>query len=428
MAKRDFTNFTKDDLRGAMAYIDQHWQALERFRPHDNGTLVGVPKPYIIPSEGNDSGFSFEEMYYWDSYFVAQAFIGTPKEHLALGMLDNLLALQKRFNIIPNCNRFYSSGRSQPPFLSSLIMDLYPSKRSKRWLARVIDVAKQEYRTVWTGASHPNWRKVFHGLSRNYDINVLDELAETESGWDMTTRFGGKCLSYIPIDLNALLYKYETDFEAAARILGDEEEAKGWALKARTRKNTVNRHLWNDQKGFYFDYNFETGELGKIWSLAAYFPLWAGMVSQAKAARLVQNLIKFESAGGLTTTAARPIVYDTIPTQWAHPNGWAPLHWIVIGGLRRYGFDTEADRITKKWLGSNLLHFQRQGVFLEKYNVVNPSSPPRAGVYPSQVGFGWSNAVFYRLAEGLLAPEVETQRAGGRQWLRPAFQGIVHRP
>jgi alpha,alpha-trehalase len=90
-----------------------------------------------------------------------------------------------------------------------------------------------------------------------------------------------------------------------------------------------------------------------------------------------------------------------MPTQWAHPNGWAPLQFIVIKGLQRYGYNAEAERIARKWLKTNLDWFNQNNVFLEKYNVVQPDKPPMKGVYPSQTGFGWTNAVFERLCQEL---------------------------
>jgi hypothetical protein len=53
-------------------------------------------------------------------------------------------------------------------------------------------------------------------------------------------------------------------------------------------------------------------------------------------------------------------------------------------------------RIAMKWLRTNLDWFNTHGNFLEKYNVVNTDKPPAKGVYPSQTGFGWTNAVFER--------------------------------
>jgi alpha,alpha-trehalase len=268
-----------------------------------------------------------------------------------------------------------------------------------------MDVAKEEYRTVWMGVAHPNWRDVFNGLSRYYQIDVLDDLAEAESGWDMNTRFDRQCLSYIPVDLNALLFKYEKDFERAATILGDNDEAHEWAKRAAKRQATVREYLWDEEKGFYFDYNFMTGKLGNVWSLAGFFPLWAGMVNEADAARIMANLDKFEFDGGLSTSAAKPHIKMRLPTQWAYPNGWAPLELVAIEGMKRCGYNNDAERVARKWISGNLVKFEEQGEFIEKYNVVDIHDEPVEGVYPSQLGFGWTNAVFVRLAKDFLRPD-----------------------
>lgn len=88
-----------------------------------------------------------------------------------------------------------------------------------------------------------------------------------------------------------------------------------------------------------------------------------------------------------------------MPTQWAYPNGWAPLELIVIRALERYGYHQDAERVAIKWLKNNTNWFIEHGVFLEKYNVVNPSKPPVKGVYPSQTGFGWTNSVYEYLCK-----------------------------
>jgi len=140
-------------------------------------------------------------------------------------------------------------------------------------------------------------------------------------------------------------------------------------------------------------------------SLAAYFPLWAGMVNEKQALALVKSLRKFENKGGLATTDMLPIgqyVPGSMPVQWAFPNGWAPLQFIVVEGLLKYGYRADAERIARKWLMCNLVWFDSHGVFLEKYNVTNPEKPPQKGVYPSQTGFGWTNSVFERFCQEFL--------------------------
>src|SRR5690606_19192972 len=159
---------------------------------------------------------------------------------------------------------------------------------------------------------------------------------------------------------------------------------------------------WDNSRGLFYDYNYLKQKRGTVSSLAAYYPMWAGMVDGRQAQALVKALRRFEQKGGLSTTDALPLgqyVPGSLPTQWAYPNGWAPLHYLVILGLERYGYKQDARRIAMKWLRTNLDWFNAHGVFLEKYNSVNPDKPPVKGVYPSQTGFGWTNAVFERLCQ-----------------------------
>jgi len=396
--------FTAERIRPALEYIDAYWNKLERYKPNDDGTLIGLPEPYFIPSMRNDTGFAYEEMYYWDTYFIAQGLIGTPREDRVKGLADNLIYMLQRFKMVPTAGRFYMTSRSQPPFLSSLILDVYKIEGDKAWLEQAMLVAKSEYASVWMGTMHPDWRQVFRGLSRYYDINVLDDLAEAESGWDMTTRFQRRALSYLPVDLNALLYKYERDFEDAAKILNQPSEVLEWRKKAKQRAETMQQYLWDDEKGCYFDYNYITSTRSPVYSMAVFFPMWAGMDSPETAERLMRHLVRFEGEGGLSTTSGKYRAKTTMPTQWAYPNGWAPLQLIAIRAMERYGYHAQAERVARKWILANLVHFEAKGQFFEKYNIVDIHDEPADGVYPSQPGFGWTNAVFTNLCYQFLKP------------------------
>jgi alpha,alpha-trehalase len=405
-------NLTADDVREARAYIKDFWKQLERFHPVDDESLIGLPKPYLVPAYEEGHAFDFNELYYWDSYFMVQGMQDAEHEQLVRGILEDLLALFSRFKVIPNASRTYLMGRSQPPFLTSFIIEVHKAYHpGEAWLKQAIAIAKQEYQTVWLGTTKPNERLVHQGLSRYYDVNYLHDLAEAESGWDMTPRFGRKALNFLPVDLNALLYKYEADFAWVARELGDEAEAAKWDEAARARKDTMNKLMWDRLRGMYFDYNYVRGKRGSVSSLATFFPMWAGMVTNEQAATLVKALRRFENKGGLATTDVLPVgqfVIGSMPTQWAYPNGWAPLQYVTIRGLERYGYHEDAKRIAMKWLKGNLQWFNNNGVFLEKYNVVSPDKPPVKGVYPSQTGFGWTNAVFERFCQDYIDNDTVT--------------------
>ncbi len=394
---------TDENVKLARNYVKEYWQKTERFHPKDDESLLGLPNPYLVPSYKAKTGFDYNELYYWDSYFMVQGMLDAEHEALVSGILDNLIALFNRFKIIPNASRTYLTGRSQPPLLTSFIFDVYNTyKKDNQWLKDKMSIAEAEYKTVWLGVKKPNERLVYRGLSRYYDINYLHDLAEAESGWDMTPRFDRRALNFLPVDLNALLYKYETDFAKTATILGDDRKAAYWEDQAKIRRQTMDELMWDKLRGLYFDYNFVKQKRGDIASLASYFPLWAGMVDDKRAEVLVKSLKRFEHKGGLSTTDSLPIkqfVIGSVPTQWAYPNGWAPLHFMVIKGLERYSHHKDARRIAIKWLKTNLLWFNNQQLFLEKYNVVDPSKPPTKGLYPSQTGFGWTNSIFERFCQ-----------------------------
>jgi len=401
---------TASDVERARRYIADYWTELRRNHAKDDGHLLGLPNPYLVSSDEPGHEFDFDELYYWDSYFIAQGLLDEKHKALVVGILEDLVSLFERFGIIPNASRTYLTSHSQPPLLTSFIWDVYDTYRlDKVWLKKALNIAKAEYQTVWMGEAKPNWRQVHKGLSRYFDINMMNDLVEAESGWDMTPRFGRKALDFLPVDLNALLYKYEADFGRGAKEFGDEKSAKAWQRRANKRKEVMNKLMWDKLRGFYYDYNFTKAKRGTVSSLAGYFPMWAGIASDGQARRMVKNLRRFENRGGLATTDYQPLskvvngavqlMPGAVPMQWAYPNGWAPLHFMVVKGLQNYGYHDEARRIALKWVKTCLGWFNEHGVFLEKYNVVQPGKPPAKGLYPSQTGFGWTNAIFERFCK-----------------------------
>ncbi len=392
------------DVKEARKYISQFWPHLKRVQRDDVDTLIGLPNPYLVPAYNESSAFTFDEMYYWDSYFMVQGMLGDPKnKQLVMGILDNLFFLIKRYGMVPNANKTYLISHSQPPLLTSFIFDVYNAYQlDRRWLEQAMSYAKKEYFTVWMAEKKPHHHQVYQGLSRYYDVNVHHDLAEAESGWDMTTRFGRKCLDYLPVDLNTFLYVYEVDFMKASEILQDQEGVVFWRKASAKRKKAINSLLWNERRGNFFDFNYKKQSQGAVASLASYTTLWAGLASKSQAKKMVKNLPRFEAKGGLTTTedpTMQLVMPGKLATQWAYPNGWAPLHFFVVYGLTRYGYHKEARRNAQKWLKTNLRWFEEQGVFLEKYNVVSPEKPPMDGLYPLQTGFGWTNAIFERFCQ-----------------------------
>jgi alpha,alpha-trehalase len=97
--------------------------------------------------------------------------------------------------------------------------------------------------------------------------------------------------------------------------------------------------------------------------------------------------------GGLTTTT------NQTEEQWDYPNGWAPLQWLVIRGLEKYGYTELASEISERWIRTCDIGFKAMGSMLEKYNVVDPGKIATGGEYALQTGFGWTNGVITDLLE-----------------------------
>jgi alpha,alpha-trehalase len=194
----------------------------------------------------------------------------------------------------------------------------------------------------------------------------------------------------LPVDLNAILYMRECDFARAAEMLGQPDRAAHWRQCAAERAATMQRLMWDEQEGFFFDYDWVTRQLNLHPSLAGFYPLWAGLATPAQAERIVRDwLPRFEYPGGLVTS-----LEPQSGRQWAYPNGWAPLQWLVVMGLDRYGYTAEAQRLRRKWCDLCATVFAVTDTMWEKYNVINTVVSPEEGLYGSVTGFGWSNAVF----------------------------------
>ena len=79
--------------------------------------------------------------------------------------------------------------------------------------------------------------------------------------------------------------------------------------------------------------------------------------------------------------------------QWDSPNGWAPLHWFAVIGLRNYGHVADGNNIMQRWLKTVDAHFSKTGNIMEKYNVQSLDNLAHGGEYEVQQGFGWTNGV-----------------------------------
>jgi alpha,alpha-trehalase len=447
---------------------------------HGHGLLY-LENPYVVP------GGQFNEMYGWDSYFIIRGLLRNGRGDLARGMVENFFYEIEHYGGVLNANRTYYLGRSQPPFLSSMILAVYRADQAAGqsnlpWLEKAYHFAVLDY-NQWTQAPHlagntslsryfdegegpvpeimgdPSeyYRGVVHyyliheGEDSSHLIHFTDsqpaipaagpifqvllcdpqsnqkqdqacapadhlglapdaykgDRSMRESGFDVSFRFGPFGVDahhYAPVCLNSLLYKTEMDLEEMSRLLGRPEEARRWHEKALEQQARINKFLWNPERGLFFDYDFATRTQSSYEYATTFYPLWAGLASKEQAAAVARNISLFEQPGGLAMSRR-----DT-DAQWDYPYGWAPIHLLTVEGLRRYGLDPDADRISLKFLSMVLQNFRRDHTLREKYNVVSRSAETHVttGYAQNMMGFGWTNGVFLELLHES-PPELVTQ-------------------
>jgi alpha,alpha-trehalase len=221
-----------------------------------------------------------------------------------------------------------------------------------------------------------------------------------ESGFDVSFRFGpygAATQHFAPVCLNSLLFKTERDLEEISLLLGKKSEAAEWRKMAETRKRSMQQYFWDEGQGMFFDYEIENAKRSNYRYATTFYPLWAGLATDEQARAVMKNLSLFEKPGGIVTSDKES------QGQWDYPFGWAPLQLLAIEGMRRYGYNADADRVSTEFLSMVLQNFERDKTIREKYNVVTRSSETNvtAGYAANVVGFGWTNGAFVELLHSL---------------------------
>ena len=421
-------DYRPDDTTTAREHVKSLWQVLRRRNRRNRGSLIALPHDYIVP------GGRFSEQFYWDSYFVMLGLAADDEWSLIDGMVRNYSYMLRRFGSIPTANRTYFLSRSQPPFFAHMVRLLSQHHGRTRTFAEFLPSMLSEYRfwmkgrkTVTENQDVRAFARVVYMpdgsiMNRYFDNKTtprpeslredketaltldgavrdklyLDLRAGAESGWDFSTRWlsGGHDMrtihttDIVAVDLNCLLYQLEQTIAEAYTLLLQPLLARRFRLAAERRADSIRKYCWDGNHGFFVDYDAQakhsTGQL----TLAGTFPLYARIATTGQAAKVAEQLEEhFLKKGGLLTTL------EHSGQQWDAPNGWAPLQWIAIKGLREYGYFELADKIRDRWLKTCETTFTKRRKMLEKYDVVTGGAGA-GGEYPLQDGFGWTNGVY----------------------------------
>lgn len=425
-------------------HIDRLWPVLTRQpRKHPEfSSLLPLPNDYVVP------GGRFTELYYWDSYFTMLGLDESGQCELLRAMADNFAYLIDTYGHVPNGNRSYYLSRSHPPVFA-LMIDLFAESGVHEandylpQLRKEYDFWSEGSAQLRPGETHRRCVCLDDGsvLNRYWDDrdtpreeSYLEDVetarsssrpahevyrdlrAGAESGWDFSSRWlaDPKRLSsirttqIIPVDLNCFLHYQERQIARLSRAKGWHDCAEEFSQRAEARRAAINKYLWSERHGAYFDYDWCLAQPRENLTAATLAPLFVRLASPEQAERVAEVVRhRLLAPGGLSTTEI-----TGTGEQWDRPNGWAPLQWIGIRGLQYYGHDELAQQIEDRWLQVVSQLYERDSKLVEKY-VLRPSAEHAGGgEYALQDGFGWTNGVTRKLMQEDPSHEAHRCRAG----------------
>lgn len=441
-AEAEKEQYTTEEGTTVRKHITALWPHLTQRHLRNRGTLVGLPYSYIV------AGGRFAEQYYWDTYFTMLGLAADDRWDMVENMTKNCAYMIRKFGHVPNASRTYYLSRSQPPFFVFMVRLLASHNGHRNTLIEYLPYMLAEYRfwmrTRRSVSDHPDIRayervvEMPDGslLNRYFDNKTtprpesfhqdmetaeqaqvqaseklyLDLRAGAESGWDFCSRWFKDPMEIttihttdiVPVDLNSLLYQLELTIAETYDLMHQPMLGRKFRGFADARAKAMHKYLWNKKEGFFMDYDFHERKSTHAKSLAAVFPLFVGLATPKQADEIAAQLERdFLKKGGLVSTLV------TNGQQWDSPNGWAPLNYVAIQGLRSYGHAKLAEKVKKAWVTTCVSSFERDHKLVEKYDVVNPDRPGGGGEYTLQDGFGWTNGVL----AVLLDEDKETSQA-----------------
>lgn len=402
------------NTKPVLDYILENWPR-SFFKDADGSGFRGddLPYPYSSPCIRGEGVYSF--FFYWDTYFTNLGLLRNGHAGVVRDNIRNILWLIRRQGYMPNHVALFN--RSQSPYLCRMVTDYFAATGGQgsdpEFFEACADGLRQEY-NFWITARHSpvglnrhGHQETDEGCARFHDdiiprlpflkkdIPHADKvligshlLANAEATCDFSNRFDQRCLDFCQVDLNALLFEYEVVLADVSTRLGWGDH-KIWVDRNAVRGERMNRYFWNEEVGLFFDYDFVYGRQGTVPAQTGYQTLFTGMATQDQAARLVENLPLFERDHGMAYTPDVPGCRDY---QWAYPNVWPAMVWMIIAGLRRYGYTSDARRHAEKYVVTAVRLFEKTGQLWEKTDA--ETGEVAGGEYEAAPMMGWSAGVF----------------------------------
>ncbi len=336
----------------------------------------------------------------WDSWKHASA-TALFNPELAKNEIRCLFDYQAENGMIPDyVSRFKERINwrdTKPPLAAWAVMNVYENTGDKAFVEEMFDKLYKYHRWWYTDRDHDK-----NGVCEYGSTDGTLIAAAWESGMDNGVRFDeAEMLKNEPenawsmnqenICLNSFLYAEKGYLAKMAQMLGKNELADKLTQEAKALKEHIQTKMFDPETGFFYDTRIGTGEFIKVMGAECWLPLWAGIATPEQARQVLDKMLdptKFNSTVPLGTLEISHLRFRPTRGYWRGPV-WIDQVYFGVMGLRKYGFDKEADMFVRKYI-ANAQGLLTDGPIHENYN-------PLTGETLNCPNFGWSSAVTLRM-------------------------------
>jgi len=406
-------------------HIEKLWDELTRTAYEEKGTLLKLPKPYVVP------GGRFNEFFYWDSYFIMLGLQVSGRVEMMKNIIENCSYLIQTVGFVPNASRTHFLSRSQPPYFSLMLDLLFETTKDESIYIQYHDTLEKEYAFWMSGADGLENGSGVKRVVRTIDGDVLNRYYDAEneprpesylidiedsenaageefyrnirsaceSGWDFSSRWFAdgeniqtiETLNIAQLDLNCLIWHLEKTLVRSSAMQGFNEKENYFIQRAKNRRALIQKYFWDEDAEIFKDFHIKKHQKTASEHIVSLYPLFLNIVTDEQAKKTAKTIgEKLLYKGGLATTTKQS------GQQWDFPNAWAPYQWMGFKAMKNYGF---AEKIKNNWCSNVERVYNNTGKLMEKYNVMDTDSIAGGGEYPNQDGFGWTNGVYLKLKQ-----------------------------
>ena len=311
-----------------------------------------------------------KSLWLWDSVFHALG-----HRHISPALAEDLIRAvwvnQGEDGYVPHMARVgFKSDITQPPVLGWGAWHVYQTSGNREFLQESYDNNARFLK--WCRENRRSSEKELYTWKTTDDVNCRCD----ECGMDNSPRFDTRD-PLIAIDFCCFMANDVRHMKLMADELGLAEDAAFYQNWFEQIAKDTNELLWVEEDGFYFDFNIPRQEIHKVWSVASFLPLFAGICSREQAEKLLaqlQNPDTFGTPFPIPSVARNDATFGS--DMWRGPV-WINFNYMVVEGLRAYGCEAAADDIVNKTITHMNRWYQDTGAIYEFYDSANETAPSR---------------------------------------------------